>query len=107
MSELGETATLRIERSAEGWPDRYRAYEVMVNGTQRAKIRRGERCSIEVEPGSVEVFLKIDWCTSRSIEIEDLAGGAELRLACRPRGVLTALYRAFVKPDDYMLLEGE
>lgn len=63
------TAIVLIERPDRGFPDRYRSYEVIVNGRKRAEIWRGEKKRIEMEPGVVQVYMKIDWGKSREMEL--------------------------------------
>jgi hypothetical protein len=98
------TARLHIERAPRGYVDRWRSYEVFVNGELRAELRRGETATIEVDSGPVEVFVKIDWCKSRVTQM-NLDPGAEARLVCRSRHPLTALYGITFGRDNYVQLE--
>jgi hypothetical protein len=93
-----------IERAQGGWVDRYRAYEVVVNGESRAELRRGEKQAIKVDSEEIEIFLRIDWCRSRTVRLS-LAEGTEARLFCRPRRLLTAFYGITFARDDYVRLE--
>jgi deferrochelatase/peroxidase EfeB len=93
-----------IERAATGWVDRYRSYEVIVNGAKRADIWRGESTTISVEPGEAEIFLRIAWCRSRTAQVE-VSSGDERRLACRPRSILTALYGITFGRDNYIRVD--
>lgn len=98
------TAYINIERRDGGWRDRYRAYEVLVNGSKRADLWRGDRKRIEVEPGVVEVYLKIDWAKSRIINL-DLRPDSEARLRCSPRSLFTTLYGITFDRNNYVRLE--
>jgi hypothetical protein len=98
------TAELFIERAPQGWTDRFRSYEIFVSGELQDELRRGEQVAIEVDPGPIELWLKIDWCRSRSLRF-DLEAGNEVRVHCRPRQVLTALYAVAFARNDYMQLE--
>jgi hypothetical protein len=98
------TGRLVVERASSGWVDRFRAYQIVVDGETRAEICRGEAQEVEVDPGEVEVFLRVDWCKSRAMRVQ-IAPGVEARLACRSRSVLTALYGITIGRDDYVRLE--
>lgn len=98
------TAKILIERASKGWVDRYRLYEVMVNGELVGKIGRGETRTIESDSGPIEIYLKIDWCRSRAIRL-DLDPGAKARLYCRPRSLLTAFYGISFGRTNYIQVE--
>lgn len=99
------TAFLNIERSDDGWVDRYRAYEVIVNGQKRADLRRGEQRTIEVGSGQIVVVVKIDWCSSHPLTIAEPEAGSELRIHCRPSNLMAALYSMVFARDNYIRLE--
>lgn len=98
------TATLLIERAPGGWADSLRAYEVIVNEEKRAELCRGEKRTIEVDPGQTEIYLKIDWCRSKIVHLS-LGEGSEARLSCRPRLLFTVLYAVIFSRNNYMRLE--
>lgn len=100
------TTRVLLKRVSNGWVDRYRAYEVIVNGEPRADLKRGEQISLEVDPGHVQIQLRIDWCKSRPIEM-DLSLGQEAQITCRPRTILTVFYGVTFGRDNYMQLEVE
>lgn len=93
-----------IQRAHEGWRDRYRSYEVIVNGERRADLWRGEATAIEVDPGEVEIYIKIDWCKSRSIRM-NMKAGSEKRLFCRPGSLLTGTYGVTLGRNNYVRIE--
>jgi hypothetical protein len=98
------SARIHIERDRGGYVDLLRAYEVVVNGEVRAKLRPGDKAAIEIDPGVAEIFMKIDWCRSRLIR-KDLAPGSELRIRCWPRSLFTAFYAVAFARDDYVQVE--
>lgn len=98
------SATLVLGRAAKGWVDRYRAYEVMVNGELREEIRSGGKIVIEVSPGEVELYLKIDWRRSRVLQFV-LADGQEASVYCWPRSIISALYGIAFARDNYVRIE--
>lgn len=89
--ESGERATIHIERELGGLADRLRAYRVILDGHEVGKIRRGERITLDVDPGRHEIYLKIDWARSPTITLE-LAPKEEGRLVCAPNANLVTLY---------------
>jgi hypothetical protein len=97
-------AKLYIERTLHGYVDRWRSYEVIVNGKPRGELGRGEATMIEVDPGEVEMYMKIDWCRSRILRMT-LDPGAEIRLLCRPRSIFTAFYGITFGRNNYVQLE--
>jgi hypothetical protein len=98
------TATLVIERAADGWRDRYGSYEVIVDDELRGELWRGERRTIEVEPGEVEVYIKIDWCKSRLVRLK-IDAESEAHMVCRPRSILTAIYWVTLGRNSYVRLD--
>lgn len=64
------TGTIRLRRVAE-FRDRLRAYKVVLDGQVIGQIRHGEEAEFAVEPGPHELYLKIDWCRSNTVEFEN------------------------------------
>lgn len=98
------TAWLHIERASRGFVDCFRAYEVIVDGELRDEIRFGEKRTIEVDSGQVEVFMRIDWCRSRIVRMS-LEPGSEQRRFCRPRSLLTAFHGFTLGRENYIQVE--
>lgn len=75
---------IRLKRDS-GYADRMRAYKVILDGKEVAKIRNGQQIELDVAPGNHELYLKIDWCQSNRIEFElnenivDFECGSSLR----------------------------
>lgn len=59
---------------------------------------------IDVDPGEIEIFIRIDWCRSRVVRVT-ATDGAELRLRCRPRSLVTAFYGITFGRSNYVQLE--
>jgi hypothetical protein len=98
------TATFHIARVNNAWVDRGRAYEVFVNGKMRGSIRRGEQLEIEVDPGSQDVHLAVDWCRSPILSF-DAEPGSEYRLRCSPAHPLMIPYAIIIGHSRYIRLE--
>ena len=102
-NSLEMTTALKITREPGGWVDRLRAYQVCVNGKERAEIRAGEQRVLDVSSGPVEVLLKLDFCRSRIVRL-DVAEGDEPHLHCGPRSWITMLYGITFGRNNYMHL---
>ena len=85
MNTIGNGASIVLTRERGGWRDRGRSYVVMIDGEQAAKVRHGQRLELPITPGRHEIFLKIDWCRSPSIEL-DARPGEVIQLSCAPGG---------------------
>lgn len=99
-----DLAEIQIDRVSNAWVDRSRAYEVFINGESRGRIRRGELFEIEVDPGSQNVHLAIDWCRSQTLTIDAKPGGRS-HLRCRPANPLMIPYTITFGRDRYIHLE--
>jgi hypothetical protein len=103
--ESGGRATIHIRREPGGLADRSRAYRVVLDGHEVGKLRRGERITLDVDPGRHEVYLKIDWARSPTIAVE-LAPKEEPRLVCAPgASPVTFLYYITFGRDRYIKLD--
>lgn len=58
-----------------------REYDIYLDGQEINTISNGEIKTIEVSEGSHEIYLKIDWCKSKKINI-NLTEGQEMKLKC-------------------------
>ena len=67
MTQECAMAKIKLKRDS-GYVDRIRAYHVVIDGKKIEKISNGESLEIPVQPGSHELFLKIDWCRSNKIQ---------------------------------------
>lgn len=92
---------------ASTYPDRLRAYKVMLDGLEIGTIKNGQTETFSAPAGTHELHLKIDWTTSPSHRF-DLAPGEEARFMCRPRGnAITAIGYAMFARNKYLVLERE
>lgn len=58
-----------------------REYDIYLDGEKINAISNGETKTIEVSDGNHEIYLKIDWCKSKKLNI-NLDEGQELKLKC-------------------------
>lgn len=61
-------ATLRVTRANDPWIDKYRRYQVFVNGKEVVRVKRGETLSISVPVGVMKIQAKVDWGRSQLLE---------------------------------------
>ncbi len=78
-------ATIVISRKHGGSRDWFRSYAIMVDGNLAGKVKRSQRVELPVSHGRHELFLKIDWCTSRPITF-GVQPGAVIEFFCEPGG---------------------
>jgi hypothetical protein len=81
-----QQARVVIRREGGFWRDSIRRYKVRLDGERIGMLRPDEELSIEVEPGSHEVQIKLDWGSSpkRIAELRParLPGCAAVRDPC-------------------------
>jgi hypothetical protein len=97
-----EGAIIHIERKP-AWGDFFRVYTVFLDEKPIGGIRQGLSRSFEVHPGRHEVFLNIDWCSSRRMSI-DLAPGEEVKLICQGRDIWDGLRYMTFGANNYIKL---
>jgi hypothetical protein len=86
---------IEITRGIQKWPDRLRAYKVVIDGQVAGALRQGNTISIPVEPGSHEVWIRIDWCRSPAVSLR-LDPGKTARLECAPNAPRSLLYLIYI-----------
>jgi hypothetical protein len=82
------SATIVLRRERGGYRDFLRSYQVMVDGKMAAKIKRGQTLTLPIPAGQHEIFLRIDWCRSPSVEV-DAQPGQVIEMSCEPAGSAT------------------
>ncbi len=97
-------ARIRLMRKRSRWKDALRKYRVLLDGNVVAKIKNGEERVFDVEAGTHEVYLKVDWGKSPILEL-DLAPGEQATLVADAGQVFPGAFRAFFRPASYIELE--
>lgn len=86
----------------------FRTFKVMLDENKVAKVNIGKTIEIPVEPGTHELYVKIDWERSKKIMIT-VVEGKKQHFRCRYRGNWFNLpqmwYYAIFKFNDSLLLE--
>jgi hypothetical protein len=80
------TGVLTLTRAPGGLKDRGRAYQVVVDNSVIGKIRKGEQLDLPLASGRHVIYLKVDWCRSRELEV-DMRPGGSVKLGCKPGAV--------------------
>jgi len=93
-----------LRRERRGTRDLFRAYAIMVDDAQVAKVKRGQTVRLPISPGRHEVYLRIDWCRSPGIEI-DVSAGEIVNMYCAPAGSMYEVRDAFVNTGQYIVLQ--
>ncbi len=91
-----------------GWTDRLRAYSVVVDGTDLGNIKNGENQEFPIAPGTHEIIIKVDWCSSNTITFV-VKEGETLSFSCGSslRGIkvfLAIVYITFLR-NKYLWLK--
>ena len=80
-----QTAATLILNRQPGKRDLWRAYRVMVDGSQVAVLNEGETRKPTLSPGSHEIWVKLDWARSRKVRL-DMSEGSRTYLRGRAPG---------------------
>ncbi len=100
---------IMIQLSRESiYYDKYRCYEIIIDGMLYGNIGDGETKEIDVVEGSHSIYLKIDWCRSNElIFIESKDKFIEFECGNSVKGlkkILTLLYISFFK-NKYLYIK--
>jgi hypothetical protein len=77
-----------------------RAFKVILDGKQVAKIKNGERIELDVAPGDHSLLLKIDWCRSNIVELRADSEDVTYRCGSHLEGFLATI----IARNDYLYL---
>lgn len=64
-----------------GFADYARRYKVMINGEEKGQIKNGGTFECEIPAGQHTLQLKVDWCSSNTLEFE-VRENETVRLEC-------------------------
>ena len=97
-------ASIEVRRKPGGWVDRARKYKVLVDGEEVGRVGAGEKVIAQVAAGEHEVWLKVDWCRSKS-QVATLGDGDAVAYDCRPNAnPLTVLWFISFGMGNYIAL---
>jgi hypothetical protein len=88
-SAFSTKANIRITREGGYRADRVRAYRVILDKKKVATIREAESEELELTPGTHKLQFRIDFCRSRTLELDVKSGDGRLRplYSCRSTAV--------------------
>ena len=94
-------------RRTTSWPDRLRSYQVVVDGDRVAVLHPGGVIEFPISPGHHTIVIRIDWCSSNTLEFEVMPGERVI-FECGSnltgwRMVLALFYILFVR-HEYLYL---
>ena len=78
-------AYVEVERDANLWRDRIRAYRVFIDGTEAGRSGHGSTCKLVIPPGSHRIWMSIGWCRSPQVDFA-VRPGETARFRCGPSG---------------------
>ncbi|WP_338550397.1 hypothetical protein [Roseovarius phycicola] len=55
---------------ANGWVDRWRAYRILVDGVEVAKLKRNRSISVDATAQEHVLLAKVDWCSSPVLVVD-------------------------------------
>lgn len=100
-------AQLQIARIAQ-YANKVRKIKIYINGRLADTIKEKETKSFELDAGVHKVYVKIDWCATKPLEI-DLKEGERLslELGCTVQGwkILFASFLILFNPSNYLYLK--
>lgn len=79
------TGRILLTRASGGVRDRFRRYDVLLDGVTVGRISRSQTLTFDVAPGRHVLHLEISWCSSRPTAV-DVSPATEYRFACAPGG---------------------
>jgi hypothetical protein len=99
-----QVTELIVRRQKALWQDRMRSYRVYVDGVEVAQVANGAEVQTAITPGEHVVQLKIDWCRSKSLNV-NVRPGESLTLECGPNSTpLLALVFITLLHGQYLWL---
>jgi hypothetical protein len=88
-----------------GWADKFRAYKILLNGTEVCKINEGEELSFPIEPGQYAIKAKIDWAGSREVRFDVADQDVVFVVESSMRGpALSGAVSMMFNPNSWILL---
>jgi hypothetical protein len=61
MGSEAAAGRIVLTRAPNRRVDRLRSYKISIDGRRRGRIKAGERLRLDVQPGTHEIRLRMDW----------------------------------------------
>ena len=99
------TPEVTVTRPRNRYVDFFRAYRILVDDEEVARIRRGRTVTFRIPEGTHRIRAKIDWCGSNEITFEAREGD-KLAFVCR-NDVPAMQISTYIseKPGEYLTME--
>ena len=95
-------------RRGTSYADRFRAYNIVLDGAVIGKVKRGESVELQASPGHHAIMLKIDWCRSNEVEF-NVGLDEKIYFECGSSltgwKVLLAIFYLILLPHKYLWLQ--
>ena len=91
---ISEKCVIKLHRESGFYTDKIRKYKIFIDGKDTfSEIMEGDELEFIVNHGQHEIYLRIDWCTSRKIRFTT-NNLSEVQFKCRPNAnpLLILLY---------------
>lgn len=97
---------IKIKRDS-GYADRLRAYKIILDKKVIGKIKNGQEVTLEVPKGNHQLYLKIDWCRSNTVNFDAHDSNIKFECGSNLRGfkILLALFYVTFFRDQYLWLK--
>ena len=106
LGHLAADAVIRVKRSTS-YPDRIRAYRILVDGQEMARLNDGESVELPVVSGRHTIVAKIDWCSSPTLNV-NIRDGETVNFECgsnrRGLRLLLGIFYVLFLRDQYLTL---
>jgi hypothetical protein len=106
FGHLAADAVIRVKRSTS-YPDRIRAYRILVDGQEMARLNDGESVELPVVSGRHTIVAKIDWCSSPTLNV-NIRDGETVNFECgsnrRGLRLLLGIFYVLFLRDQYLTL---
>jgi hypothetical protein len=76
-------------------------YDIFIDNEESDGVRAGEHVDFSLPAGTHDIFVRIDWCGSPTVEVT-IEPDATTILVAQPAG---RFWTAFVRPRRYLALE--
>ena len=100
---MSDMCVLRLHRSST-YIDAVRPYRILANGSEIGKVVRGSTLEVSVPAGQTIVEAKIDWCSSRPLNLDARPNAAIDIDVSNPWNPVLALWAITVGRNRYLVL---
>lgn len=103
VTETGETRVV-VRRPKIAWRDRFRSYQILIDGQVCGRIRNGGELVVAIQPGRHEIQAKISWTGSKAVSFT-AAPAADVDVRVAPAGDAKDAIRQVLGDSNWLSLE--